>query len=73
MVTPTLTLATTLDPIFILQKKAIRTITFSSYNAPSSQIFKDLKVLKILDLLHYNVAIFTCLNLEIRPQIIFNL
>ena len=52
------TYPTTLDPIFMVQKKAVRIITFSSYDAPSSQIFKDLKILKIHDLVQYNVAVF---------------
>ena len=38
------TYQTTLQPLFILQKKALRIITFSSYNEHSSPLFKDLNV-----------------------------
>ena len=41
---------TTSKPIFILQKKALRLITFNNYQCPSSPLFSDLKILKIFDL-----------------------
>ena len=34
-----------LDPIFKIQKRAIRTITFSSYLSPSEPIFQSLNIL----------------------------
>ena len=40
----------------ILQKKAIRAITFSDYHAHTSPIFKELNVLKIEDLFKYKVS-----------------
>ena len=46
-----------LNKIISLQKRALRTITFSDFNAHSSPIFKDLKVLKLQD----NVKIHNCL------------
>ena len=46
-----------LNKIISLQKRALRTITFSDFNAHSSPIFKDLKVLKLMD----NVKINNCL------------
>ena len=40
----------------ILQKKAIRAITFSDYHAHTSPIFKKLGILKIEDLFKYKVS-----------------
>jgi len=37
-------------PIFVLQKKALRLITFNTLQCPSSPLFSDLKILKIFDL-----------------------
>jgi len=37
-------------PIFILQKRALRLMTFSNFHQPSSPLFSDLKILKICDL-----------------------
>ena len=42
----------------ILQKKAVRLMTFSPRDAPSSPIFKDLKILKLNDLITTNNIIF---------------
>ena len=36
--------------IFILQKKAIRIITLSKYNAHTAPIYKELKLLKVSDI-----------------------
>ena len=38
------------DKIFILQKKAVRVITKSKYNAHTDQLFRKLRILKIHDL-----------------------
>ena len=45
-----------INKLFILQKKAIRAITFSDFRAHSSPIFKDLGILKIYDLFQYQVS-----------------
>ena len=45
-----LTENTTSKPIFILQKKALRLMTFNNFQCPSSPLFSDLKILKIFDL-----------------------
>ena len=52
------TYKTTLQPIVILQKKTIRLLTFSSFDAHSSPLFKLLSILKMNDLVEYYVAIF---------------
>jgi len=38
---------TTLLPLIILQKKAVRIMTFSEYNSHSSPLFQRLKILKV--------------------------
>ena len=52
------TYQTTLQPLFILQKKALRIITFSSYNEHSSPLFKDLNVVKLSDIITFQLAVF---------------
>ena len=44
-------------PIFILQKKALRLITFNNLHCPSSPLFLDLEILKVFDLVK-------CLNIS---------
>ena len=44
---------TTLHPIIGLQKKAVRIITFSPYRKHTSPIFKDLDIMKFLDVIYY--------------------
>ena len=45
-----------IQKLFILQKKALRAITFSDFRAHSSPLFKDLHILKIHDLFQYQVS-----------------
>ena len=53
------TYESTLKPIFILQKKAMRTITFSQFDdTPSSPLFKSLQVIKLYDLVTIYIATF---------------
>ena len=47
---------TYLDKIFLLQKKAIRAISFSDFNAHTSPLFKDLKILSLYDLVQYQMS-----------------
>ena len=48
----------TLHPIIVLQKKAVRFITFSSYNAHASSIFKHLYIMKFRDIIYYLSCVF---------------
>ena len=48
----------TIKPIFILQKKAVRTITMSSFDQHSSPLFKSLEIIKSFDLVTFLIAIF---------------
>ena len=54
------TYETTLHPIIGLQKKAVRIITFSPlrYCEQISPIFKDLNVMKFLDVIYYLNCVF---------------
>lgn len=45
-----LTENTVTKPIFILQKRALRLITFNGLQCPSSPLFSDLQILKVFDL-----------------------
>ena len=45
-------------PIFALQKKAIRAISFKSFISPSSQIFSDSKILKLYDRYELKLLMF---------------
>ena len=47
-----------LDKIITLQKRAIRTIKFAEFDAPSSPLFKELKVLKIQDFVTLQNCLF---------------
>ena len=47
-----------LNPLLILQKRALRIITFSSFQEHSTPLFKYTKILKLCDLIHLHIAIF---------------
>ena len=59
------TYKTTLQPIFILQKRAMRLITFSRFDEHSSPLFKSLEIIKFLDLVTFHLAIL-CINIIIN-------
>ena len=65
-----------INKLLVLQKKAIRAITFSDFRAHSSPIFKDLGILKINDLFQYQVSSlmwdFDNNNLPKSLNILFN-
>ena len=52
------TFNTTLHPIYILQKKAVRVIIFSSFDHHSSPLFKLLGIIIFPDLVKYHIAVF---------------
>ena len=52
------TYPTTLKPLIILQKKARRVMTFSKFDAHSSPLFNELKIIKFLDLVSLHITIF---------------
>lgn len=52
------TYSSTAQPLFILQKKAMRVITFSKFHEHSSPIFKHLDIVKLPDLVFLSIAVF---------------
>ena len=52
------TYQTSLQPLFVLQKKAIRIITFSGFFEHTSPLFKDLNVIKLFDEVTVHIAVF---------------
>ena len=52
------TYQTSLQPLLLLQKKAIRIITFSSFFEHTSPLFKDLNVIKLFDEVTVHIAVF---------------
>ena len=52
------TYITTLKPIIILQKRAVRIITFSKPDAHSEPLFKQLSILNLKDLVSYHILLF---------------
>ena len=62
------TYKTTRQPIFILQKRAMRLITFSRFDEHSSPLFKSLEIIKFLDLVTFHLAIFMYHN-QLLPSV----
>ena len=63
------TYSTTLQPLLILQKRAIRLMTFTSFHEPSSPIFRTLNIIKLDDLISYHIAVFMYrLNNSLLPS-----
>ena len=52
------TYSSNLQPLIILQKKAIRIITFSDFRAHTWPIFKQLSLLKLCDVVELQTALF---------------
>ena len=52
------TYSTTLKPLYVLQKKALCLMTFSKFHEHSSPLFKTLNIIKLHDLVSYQIAIF---------------
>ena len=46
----------TLHPLIVLQKKAIRIMTYSDYNAHTKELFKILDILPIDKLVFYSIC-----------------
>ena len=54
------TYSSTTQPLFILQKRAMRVMTFSKFHEHSCPIFKHLNIVKLCmpDLVFLNIAVF---------------
>ena len=48
----------TLQPLYILQKKAMRTITFSNFDQHSTPLFRLLNIIKLYDLVSLHISVF---------------
>ena len=64
-----LTYETYINPVLLLQKRALRAISFEHFTAPSTPIFSDLKILKLQDLFHVKLLsfVYECVN-KISPS-----
>ena len=64
-----LTYETYINPVFLLQKRVIKAISFQNFASPSSPIFSDLKILKLHDLFQLKLLCFVydCVN-KISPS-----
>ena len=58
-----------INPVFLLQKRVVRAISFAHFTAPSSPIFSDLKILKLHDLFQLKLLsfVYDCVN-KISPS-----
>ena len=58
-----------INPVFLLQKKVIRAISFENFTAPSTPLFSDLKILKLRDLFQLKLLsfVYDCIN-KISPS-----
>ena len=52
------TYQSTLQPLYMLQKKAIRIITFSHFQDHTSPLYRTLKIIKLFDVIFLHLAIF---------------
>ena len=53
-----LTHKTYINPVFLLQKRIIRAMSFEHFTSHSAPIFRDLKILKLHDLFQLNLLSF---------------
>ena len=51
------TYSSTLKPLYVLQKKALRLMTFSKFDEHSSPLFKTLIIIKLRDLVLYQIVL----------------
>ena len=59
------TYPTTIKPLFILQKRAIRTITFTRFDEHSSPLSKKVSILKLFDLIKFQRSLLLGLPKEV--------
>ena len=46
-----------MEPLFLIQRKIIRIITYSKFNDPTTPLFSNLKILKLQDLYKLNLSL----------------
>ena len=52
------TYPTNINPLFILQTRAVKTMTFCKFDEHSSPLFKQTNILKLSDLIKFQISIF---------------
>ena len=52
------TYSTTIQPLFVLQKRAIRIISFAKFDKHSAPLFLKLYIIKMFDLVNFQISIF---------------
>ena len=52
------TYSTTIQPLFVLQKRAIRIISFAKFDEHSAPLFLKLYIIKMFDLVNFQISIF---------------
>ena len=63
-----LTYETYISPLFLLQERVVRVISFEHFTAPFTPIFSDLKTLKLQDLFQLMLSfVYDCIN-KISPS-----
>ena len=64
-----LTYETYIKPVYLLQKRVLRAISFEHYTSPSTPIFSDLKILKLHDLFQLKLLgfVYDCVNKTAPP------
>ena len=68
-----LTYPALLNPVFILQKNAVKAVTFSDIITPSLPLFNKLQLLRLTDISNLQLAsfVFECVN-GLSPQFFEN-
>ena len=64
-----LTYETYINPVFLLQKRVVKAISFANFTSPSTPIFSDFKILKLYDLFQLKLLsfVYDCVN-RISPS-----
>ena len=62
---------TYLEPLFLLQKKVLRSISFQPFFSSSTPIFFSLKILKLTDMIHQDILKFVYKSLMVSHLLIF--
>ena len=65
-----LTYETYIKPVYLLQNRVLRAISFEHYTSPSTPIFSDLKILKLHDLFQLKLLgfVYDCVNKTAPPH-----
>ena len=62
---------TTIKPVFVIQKRAVRVITFSNFDQHSSPLFKALKIVSSFLILSHILLLSICINFTISCFLVY--